>query len=186
MVTPVSPLTGILRRVSLARMTRIVLLGPAGSGKTTFARRLGERTGLPVICLDDVWRPEWGKNDVPAFRSLLMAAHAGESWISDGNFAAATFDIRIPPATLIVWLDRPRWLCALRAMTRIFRPDSDHRIAGLIKVLRFIANFDRVNRPLIESLRLKHGPTVPVVHLKSDREIETFIRDCCPAATAST
>ena len=174
MVTPVSPLTDKLRRVSLARMKRIVLLGPAGSGKTTLARRLGERTGVPVICLDDVWRPEWGKDDVPAFRSLMMAAHAGEDWISDGNFAAATFDIRLPRASLVVWLDRPRWLCVLRAMTRIFRQDSDHRIAGLIKVLRFITNFDRVNRPLIETLRLKHGPKVPVLCLKNDREIETF------------
>ena len=186
MVTLVSPLTGTKSRVSLARMTRIVLLGPAGSGKTTLARRLGERTGLPVICLDAVWRPEWGKNDVPAFRNLMMAAHAGENWISDGNFAAATFDVRLPRATLIVWLDRPRWQCALRAMTRTVRQDSDHGMGGLIKVLRFIANFDRVNRPLIESLRLKHGPTVPVVHLKSDREIATFIRDGCPAATAPT
>jgi adenylate kinase family enzyme len=117
---------------------------------------------------------------------LMIEAHGRENWISDGNFAAATFDIRIPPATLIVWLDRPRWLCALRAMTRIFRQDSDHRIAGLIKVLRFIANFDRVNRPLIESLRLKHGPGVPVRRLKNDREIEAFIRDCCPAATEPT
>jgi adenylate kinase family enzyme len=156
-------------------MTRIVLLGPAGSGKTTLARRLGERTSVPVICLDEVWRPQWGRDDVPAFRSLMMAAHAGESWISDGNFAAATFDIRLPRATLIVWLDRPRWLCALRALTRIVRKDSDHRLSGLMKVLLFIRNFDRVNRPLIETLRLKHGPEVPVLRLKNDREIEAFV-----------
>jgi adenylate kinase family enzyme len=178
MVTPVSPLTDKLSRVSLAWMTRIMLLGSAGSGKTRLARRLEARTGLPVICLDNVWRPEWGKDDVPAFRVLMVEAHAREYWISDGNFAAATFDIRLPRASLVVWLDRPRWLCALRATTRIFRQDSDHRLSGLTKVLRFIRNFDRVNRPLIETLRIKHGAKVPVIHLKSDREIEAFLSSC--------
>lgn len=177
MVTPVSPLTTKRDRVSLARMTRIILLGPAGSGKTNLARRLGERTGVPVVCLDDIWRPEWGKEDVPVFRALLVKAHGDESWISDGNFAAASFDIRLPRATLIVWLDRPRWLCAMRATGRIFRKASDHRIGGLMKVLRFIAKFERVNRPLIERLRIAHGPEVPVIHLRSDRDIDAFVRD---------
>lgn len=184
MVTPVSPLTGKRSRVSLARMTRIVLLGPAGSGKTTLARRLSERTGLPFVCLDDIWLPEWGNDDVPAFRALMIEAHAGESWISDGNFAAATFDIRLPRATLIVWLDRPRWHCTLRAIGRVFRGDSNHRIGGLVKVLRFIANFERVNCPRIEALRIKHGPRVSVAHLKSDRESEAFVRDFSPVAKA--
>jgi len=91
---------------------RIVLLGCAGAGKTTLARRLGERSGMPVVCLDAIWRPDWGPNDVERFRALLVEAHAGDAWISDGNFALATFDIRLPRADLIVWLDRPRLRCA--------------------------------------------------------------------------
>jgi adenylate kinase family enzyme len=156
-------------------MRRVVLPGTAGSGKTTLARRLGQRSGVPVVVLDDIWRPEWGRDDVAAFRALISEAHAGDRWISDGNFATATFDIRLPRATLIVWLDRPRWLCTLRSIARVVRRDSDHRIAGLIKVMRFIANFDRVNRPLIEGLRIEHGLNVPVLRLTSDREIEAFV-----------
>jgi adenylate kinase family enzyme len=132
-------------------MSRIVVLGCAGSGKTTFARRLGERTGAPVICLDAIWQPQWTEDDVADFRILMKQAHAGESWISDGNFAVATFDIRLPRADLVVWLDRPRLFCAWRAITRVFQPGHDHRIGGLAKVLRFIWNFDRINRPLIEA-----------------------------------
>lgn len=177
MVTPVSPLTSQSGRVSLARMARIVLLGPAGAGKTTLARQLGERAKLPVICLDDIWRPEWSNDDVPAFRALMVESHAGERWVSDGNFAAATFDIRLPRATLVVWLDRSRWHCALRAVGRVFRKNSDHHMGGLMKVLRFIAKFERVNRPLIETLRLKHGGGVPVIHLRNDLEIEAFVRE---------
>jgi adenylate kinase family enzyme len=152
-------------------MTRIVLLGCAGAGKTTLARRLGARTGAPVICLDAVWRPHWGPDDLPRFRSLMAEAHAADAWISDGNFAQATFDLRLPRADLVVWLNRPRRLCAWRAIARTFLPGEAHRPADLLKVLRYIWNFDRINRPLIEAARAAHGARVPVVHLRSDAEI---------------
>lgn len=156
-------------------MARIVVLGCAGSGKSTLARRLGEGMGVPVICLDALWQKHWGPAEVPAFRALMIDAHAGESWISDGNFAAATFDIRLPRATLIVWLDRSRAFCAWRAVLRVWRRGSDHHWRELPKVLRFIEGFERRNRPLIEAQRAAHGPQVPVRHLRSDREIEAFI-----------
>jgi len=155
-------------------MTRIILLGCAGAGKTTLARRLGERTGAPVVVLDAVWQRGWGEAEVQAFRDLMREAHAGEAWISDGNFAAATFDIRLPRADQVVWLERPRWLCALRAAMRVLRPGEPHRLANLREVLRFIWGFERRNRPLIESLRLKHGPEVPVVRLRSERDVRRF------------
>lgn len=151
------------------------MLGCAGSGKTTFARQLGQRTSAPVICLDAIWQPTWGKDDVANFRTLIKRAHAGESWISDGNFAKATFDIRLPRATLVIWLDRRRLSCALRAIARVFRRGEPHRIGGLAKVLRFIWNFDRINRPLIEAQRIAHGPNVPVHRLSDTREIVAFL-----------
>lgn len=143
-------------------MERIVILGCAGTGKTTLAYRLGAKTGAPVICLDAIWRRE---PDVPGFRALLQQAHAGESWISDGNFSAATFDIRLPRATRIIWLEKSRLLCAWRAIARAFTPGEPHGLRKLPEVLRFIWKFDRVNRPRIETLREQFGPHVPVEHI---------------------
>jgi adenylate kinase family enzyme len=159
-------------------MSRIVVLGCAGSGKTTFARRLGERTGATVISLDAIWQPQWTNDDVANFRALMKQAHAHERWISDGNFAVATFDIRLPRATLVIWLDRPKLFCAWRAITRVFQPGEKHRIGGLAKALRFIWNFDRINRPLIESQRIACGPDVPVVRFTNSRETDAFLSSC--------
>jgi len=156
-------------------MSRIIILGCAGSGKTTLAQRLGEHTGAPVICLDAVWQPRWGKDDVANFRTLMKQAHAGETWISDGNFALVTFDIRLPRATLVIWLDRPKLFCAWRAIARVFQRGEQHRIGDLVKVLRFIWNFDRINRPQIEAQRVAHGHDVPVCRLTNDREISAFL-----------
>jgi adenylate kinase family enzyme len=156
-------------------MSRVVVLGCAGSGKTTFARRLGQRTGAPVICLDAIWQPNWGEDDVSTFRRLMKEAHADDTWISDGNFAQVSFDIRMPRATLVIWFDHSKLFCAWHAITRVFHPGEEHRIAGVAKVLRFIWNFDRINRPLIEAQRIAHGPDVAVVRLTNDREIDVFL-----------
>lgn len=161
---------------------RIVILGPAGSGKSTLARKLGEVLRTPVICLDDIWQPDWGPDDVPAFRALLKGAHRGDAWISDGNFAVATFDIRLPRATLILWLDRPRLVCSWRALRRVFGSGSGHRLRHLPRVWRYIWTFDAKNRPLIEGLRLQHGAEVPLLRLTSSEEITGFL---CSAGTSA-
>lgn len=154
---------------------RLVILGPAGSGKSTLARRLGKQTGVAVVCLDDIWQRGWGSDDVPAFRSLVRATHAGDAWISDGNFAAATFDIRLPRATQIVWLDCPHLVQVWRAFIRVAKPSSGHRLRDLPRVLRYIRDFDAINRPLIETQRLKHGADVLVLRLYGSREIRAFV-----------
>jgi len=154
---------------------RVVILGCAGTGKTQLARKLGQKTGAPVICLDATWQADWNEKDVPAFRALMQQAHAGDQWISDGNFAAATFDIRLPRATLVIWLERSKLLCIWRAMMRVCHSDDRHSLRRLGKVLAFIWNFDRVNRPRIEALRTQHGPSVPVLKLTSEREVAAFL-----------
>jgi adenylate kinase family enzyme len=156
-------------------MVRVVILGCAGSGKTILARQLGERTGAPVICLDAIWQPHWKEKDVPTFRTLVQKAHAGEEWISDGNFALATFDIRLPRATLVIWLERSKMYCAWRAITRVFKRGEAHRISKLAEVIAFIWKFDRVNRPRIEATRVFYGPDVPVRRLSGSREIAAFL-----------
>lgn len=154
-------------------MTRIILLGCAGAGKTTLARRLAAATGAPVIDLDEIWRSR--TQETPEFRATLAALHAGEAWISDGNFAAVTFDLRLPRADLVVWLERPRLVCAWRAITRVFRAGEMHRPGDLLTVLRFIWGFNRRNRPRIEATRKQYGANVPVVRLRTDREVDAFV-----------
>ena len=136
---------------------------------------------VPIICLDDIWQPLWTDVDLSKFRELLTEAHAAKAWISDGNFALATFDIRLPNADLIVWLETPRIICTWRAIRRVFKADQAHTFRNLPKVLRYIRNFDRVNRKLIEATREKHGSNVPLARLFGTRDTAVFI-DALPQA----
>ncbi|MDL2203738.1 hypothetical protein QQF51_13830 [Brucella intermedia] len=41
-------------------MKRIMIIGGAGSGKSSLARALGDITGLPVVHIDTLyWQPGW-------------------------------------------------------------------------------------------------------------------------------
>lgn len=158
-------------------MARIVVLGPAGCGKTTFARALSERTGAAFLCLDEALPPRGvpSPREVEKLRDWIRQTHAGEAWVSDGNFAGATFDLRLPRADLVIWLNQSRPVRLWRVLARPFRRGEPHRLTGLPAALRFAWSFDRVNRPRIEAERIRHGPYVPVLHLRGDAEIAAYL-----------
>jgi adenylate kinase family enzyme len=163
-------------------MRRIVILGCSGTGKSTLARRLGRRLGLPVIHLDQLyWRPGWQKPDPEEFRSRVAAAVAGDAWITDGNYSA-TFDLRLPRADAVIILERARWrpLCRVlrrRIIERRTRPDLPEGCPERFdwELLRYIWRFDRDVWPRIEAALVAGGLDLPVVRLRAEREIAAFI-----------
>jgi adenylate kinase family enzyme len=96
---------------------RVVVVGTSGAGKSTAARRIGQRLGLEVIELDSLFHlPGWSQRPEEEFRSLVAEATAGESWVVDGNYAVVR-DVIWPRADVVIWLDYARW----RVMARVIR-----------------------------------------------------------------
>ena len=49
-------------------MQRVLVMGSSGSGKSTFARRLSDMTGIPFVSLDALfWKPGWVESDTAEF-----------------------------------------------------------------------------------------------------------------------
>jgi adenylate kinase family enzyme len=178
-------------------MQRIVIVGCAGAGKSTLARRLGEQLGISVIHLDALqWQPGWEQLPLDIFRERLAEALSGDTWITDGNYALATFDLRLPRADLVIWVERPLLHClgrvCRRALKSHFSP-REHPASGcperldrrFLGRLKFIVHFNRVNRPRIEAARQTYGPNVPVVVLRGDCQIARFLEDGKPDRPAS-
>lgn len=100
---------------------RIVVIGTSGSGKTTMARRLGERLGVPHIELDELHLgPNWVEVPDEVFREQTLRALDGrEGWTVDGNYSQVR-DIVWPQADTVVWLDYSLPLMLWRLTRRTF------------------------------------------------------------------
>ena len=69
-------------------LRRIAILGGAGAGKSTLARRLGALLDLPVIHLDlFAFGPGWTRRPPDALRADLAGALADGNWIVEGSYA---------------------------------------------------------------------------------------------------
>lgn len=101
-------------------MHHVVILGPGGAGKTTFARRLSAATGLPHVELDPLF---WGEGLVPKspdeWADLQGELVGGDRWILDGDLGPYDcLQVRLARADTAVILDFPRWRCILRSLRR--------------------------------------------------------------------
>ena len=93
------------------RYQRVLVLGCCGSGKSTFARRLGALTGRPVVHLDKLfWKPGWIQAAKEEFYTLLIEALSRDAWIIDGNYSS-TLPLRLESCDQVVYFDFPRLVC---------------------------------------------------------------------------
>jgi adenylate kinase family enzyme len=162
--------------------TRVLVVGFAGAGKSTFSRALAGRTGLPLIHLDlQYWKPGWKDPSEDEWREKQRHLLAGDAWILDGNYIE-TLDLRLERAHTIVLLDTPWWRCAARAFVRgIRRPAGTQMPEGcedsVVQRLRDewrIAGAALCDRGReadeVRAIASKHGqpPTLYVVRSKRD------------------
>ena len=102
-------------------LRRIAVVGTTGSGKTTLARQLSERLGLPHVELDALhWDADWTAAPVEVFRERTAAALSGDAWVVDGNYGKVR-DIVWSRADTLVWLDYDLPLILWRLVRRTFR-----------------------------------------------------------------
>jgi adenylate kinase family enzyme len=88
--------------------TRIAVVGTTCVGKTTVAKRLAERHGVPHVELDALhWGPGWSEPSAEEFRERVQEATAGEEWVADGGYHGKLGDLVLERAELVVWLDPP-------------------------------------------------------------------------------
>ena len=102
-------------------LTRTVVIGTSCSGKTTFARALAGKLGVPHIEMDALhWGPNWTPAPRDAMRERVSAAIAAPRWVLDGNYGVVR-DLVWARATDLVWLDYPFPVVFSRALRRTFR-----------------------------------------------------------------
>ena len=110
-------------------MQRVLVIGPCGSGKSTFARELAPRMGLPLVHMDQLgWQAGWIETEKAELHARLADAVAQDEWLIEGNYGS-TLAPRLERADTVIYLDFPIRLCFWRLVKRIIthrgqsRPD---------------------------------------------------------------
>lgn len=157
---------------------RIMIIGSPGSGKSTFARKLRDKSGLPLFYLDMIkHKPD--RTEIPRdeFNIKLAEIIKLPEWIIDGNYQR-TLEVRMKEADTIILFDLPTEVCLEGAKARIGTKredlpwiETEDTLEG--GFLQWIEDFSEKQLPEIYSL-LKRYSDKEIVVFKSREEADVF------------
>ena len=167
----------LTKGISDTDMNKVLVLGCSGSGKSTFAVKLHEKTNLPLYHLDNIW---WKADRThitrDEFDSSLDELIRHERWIIDGDYNR-TYEKRIAACDTIFFLDYGESVCMEGIISRIGenRPDMPWTEDELDpELVELIKNYEKANKPRLMELFAKY-PEKTVITFKSREEAESWI-----------
>ena len=164
-------------------MERVAIIGCGGAGKSTLARALGERTGLPVVHLDThYWQRGWTPLPDDTWAAEVERLAGAPRWIMDGHYGG-TMERRLARADTIIFLDRPRWLCLARVVRRRMQyrgrvrpcmtPGCNERLSG--EFLHYIWHYNATRRPKVLERIERHREGRRVAILRTSGDVHSFL-----------
>jgi len=105
-------------------MTRIMIVGRNGAGKSTFAKKLQAKTHLSLYHLDKYFFTDhWVERDEKEFMDFQEKIVATDHWIIDGN-CRRSLETRYKRATVCIYFNVNKWVCLWRILKRRFFKDQ--------------------------------------------------------------
>lgn len=157
------------------RGNRIIIVGCPGSGKSTFARKLRDLTGLPLYYLDLLFHnPDRTTVSRDVFDARLREILERPEWIIDGNYQR-TLPLRFEACTDVFFFDLPIEQCLEGAGARVGQVredlpwvesefDADFR--------HYILDFPKDQAPLIYDLieQYRDRRSITVFHSREEAD----------------
>ena len=159
-------------------MKKVLVIGSPGAGKSTFARKLRDKTGLSLYYLDMLWhKPDRTTVSKEEFDSQLEKLLQQDRWILDGNFQR-TLEIRLKVCDTVFLLDFPLEVCLSGVENRIGQvredmPWVEEEFDPEFK--QWIEDFPQTHLPQIYELLNQYRNRKNIVIFRSRREAEIYL-----------
>ena len=158
-------------------MKKVIVIGCPGSGKSTFARALHKKTGIPLFHLDMMyWNADKTTVDKSIFLDRLSAVIAKDEWIIDGNYAS-TMELRIRSCDTVIFLDYSLDVCLDGIKKRLGKPRSDMPWVENeedTELIEFIKKFNQEQRPKVLEFLNTYGDK-NIIIFESRAQADAFI-----------
>ncbi len=160
-------------------MEKILVIGCPGSGKSTFARKIRDKIGLPLYYLDQLWHKS-DKTTVSReeFDSKLSDILKRNQWIIDGNYNR-TLEMRLKACDSVFFLDLPTEVCLRGVESRIGRKREDMPWIEEEfdeEFRQWIMDFPQNSRPKIYHLLEQYESEKYIVIFKSRQEVNSYLQ----------
>lgn len=166
-----------------------MIIGNAGGGKSTLAKRLSQAKHLPLYRLDTL---QWNSGWIPTPKAEFDRRHdeliSQDIWIIDGFAGWESIARRCAAADTIILVDHSLWIhywwATKRQLMCLFRPRPDFvegcpMLPMTGKLFKMIWTIHTQIRPKLIELVDSYRETKWVYHLKSLREMEQLINEHC-------
>lgn len=160
-------------------MKKVMIIGCAGAGKSTFARKLRDKTNLPLYYLDMIWhKPDKTNISREEFDEKLQEIIQQEAWIIDGNYGR-TLEVRMKACDTVFLLDYPLDVCLEGAHARIGKEREDMPWQATEidqEFVQWIKDFPKNEMPAVWELVEKYKHEKDIIIFKSREEAEGYLK----------
>jgi len=145
---------------------KILVIGNAGSGKSSLGRKLSKKYELQLYGLDNiVWKENWTPTPKEKRIQLIKEITDEENWIIEGVSKNA-----LKEADVIYFLNIPLYRCLINIISRFLKngpktrkglPSNCPEYIGVLKAIRIAFIFEKITKPWIleEELIRTHNKT---------------------------
>lgn len=172
-------------------VTRVMVLGGSGTGKSWLAMRLAALAGLPAYHMDQLsWMPGFVHRSTGELDALTREIHAQEHWIIEGGHYE-TMHERAARAHLLIWVDPSRPVQVARVAWRSLRYHNRTR-PGMgegcretfgwhtLDAIAYARTSRQFHRDRATEVIAAAGPRLALAHIRSGWQARRFLRRCAP------
>ncbi len=165
-------------------MTRVMVIGNAGGGKSTMCSAICAAHDLPYYAIDKIqWKPNWVRTPETEFQKQHEELLANARWLIDGYGSMSSVEDRLNACDTVIFVDHPIhvhfWWATKRQFKSLFfgRPDGPEgcpmwRVT--IPLYEMMWWLHRKARPKLLEAIYSRSDRIRIIHIKSPAELNSF------------